>query len=74
MAVVKNKFKVEGMGCAMCKERVQNTLRDIKGVSKANVNLMFKNAKVEYDPEVVSAEDLKKAVKEAGYDLIIDSE
>jgi Cu+-exporting ATPase len=47
---------VSGMTCAACSSRVQRTLSRTPGVTEANVNLMLKNAVVEFDPAAISPE------------------
>ena len=71
MAVTRKNFPVTGMGCAACVARVENTLKNQKGVAGASVSLASNSAQVDYDPQVVSAGDLKKAVQNAGYDLLV---
>ena len=44
---------------------MQSALEGVKGVKEVNVSLEAKEAVVKYDPEVVKAEDLIKAVKNA---------
>lgn len=68
---VRKNFPVQGMGCAACVARVQGTIRSQKGVSDCNVSLASNSAQVDYDPKVITAADIRKAVQEAGYDLII---
>ena len=70
--LVRRNFPVTGMGCAACVARVQNRLREQKGVQAANVSLASNSAQVDYDPSVCSPEGLRKAVQDAGYDLIIE--
>ncbi len=60
------------MGCAACVARVQGRLEEQKGVQNVNVSLASNSAQVEYDPAVITPEGLKKAVQDAGYDLIIE--
>ena len=72
MSTVKRNFPVSGMGCAACVARVQNTLREQRGVVNANVSLASNMAQVEYDATICTPEGLKKAVQGAGYDLIIE--
>ena len=62
------------MGCAACVARVENTLRKQPGVKDVSVSLASNIAQVEYDTAVVSAADLKKAVVDGGYDLIVPEE
>jgi len=68
---VKKNFPVVGMGCAACVSRVENTLKKQQGVENASVSLASNMAQVEYDTAIVSAKDLKQAVIDGGYDLIV---
>jgi Cu+-exporting ATPase len=58
---------VSGMTCAACSGRVQRALEKTPGVSDAAVNLMMKNATVEFDPGVTSAERLVETIRGTGY-------
>jgi Cu+-exporting ATPase len=58
---------VSGMTCAACSGRVQRALVKAPGVSGAAVNLMMKNATVEFDPGVTSAERLVETIRGTGY-------
>jgi Cu2+-exporting ATPase len=69
---IKKNYPVKGMGCAACVARVQGALRAQKGVINANVNLANNMAQIDYDPQLVTPEGLKKAVQDAGYDLMTD--
>ena len=62
------------MGCAACVARVENTLKACKGVSGVNVSLASNSAQVDYDPELTTPGDLQKAVRDAGYDLLVDGD
>ncbi len=44
---------------------MQSALEQVKGVKEVSVSLEAKEAVVKYDPDVVKAEDLIKAVKDA---------
>jgi len=57
------------MSCSACAVNVENTLKAQKGVTLAAVNFADHNAFIEYDPEAVSIEELKKKVKDSGYDF-----
>lgn len=65
---------MQGMGCAACVARVQGTIKSQKGVSDCNVSLASNSAQVDYDPKVITPADIRKAVQEAGYDLILVNE
>jgi Cu+-exporting ATPase len=61
---------VQGMTCASCVNKVEKALKSQKGVIQASVNFATERATVEYIPEEVSIRDLKKAVQDAGYQVL----
>lgn len=67
-------YVVTHLGCAACVARVEQALRAIDGVEKADVNLADSTACVSYSPDVTTSEQLQKAVENAGYGLIVSSE
>ena len=71
---IKTDFPVTGMTCASCVSHVEKALTKQQGVSYVSVNLATNIAHVEYSPTLTSPKELKKAVEDAGYDLIIDSD
>ena len=71
---VKENFPVTGMSCAACAANVEKTLRKQPGVAEASVNYAASVASVEYDPLAISPESLKRAVNDAGYDLLISED
>jgi len=69
---VKQRFKALNLSCAGCAANVENALRRIEGVAGVRVNFADASAVVEYDAGVVSPEQLRQAVRSAGYDLIVE--
>lgn len=67
-------FYVTGMMCAGCASNVEHTVAEQKGVKEARVNFAASTIMVDYDTVEVSPEDLQKAVRAAGYDLLIGEE
>lgn len=72
--IVTRNFPVVGLGCAACVARVENVLKNQKGVNNCSVSLASNSAQVEYDSSEVKASDLKKAVQDAGYDLLVQDD
>lgn len=70
----KRTFPVLEMSCAACATRVNKTLHNQPGVLYAAVNYAAATATVEYDTQTCSPEQLKKAIQEAGYDLLIEGD
>ena len=71
---MKKTIPVIGMACAVCAANVESRLRELQGVSSASVSLATRTVLVDYDPAVVSLEDMKREVSNAGYDLVIESD
>jgi Cu+-exporting ATPase len=72
-ATGKSIFPVSGMTCASCVARVEQALSTVPGVISANVNLASEKATVEYI-ESTEIAGLRRAVKEAGYELGSEAE
>jgi copper chaperone CopZ len=60
-------LKVTGMTCGGCTSNVTNALNAVKGVDDVAVSLSAGEAVVQYDERLTSPEQLKSAVKSAGY-------
>lgn len=61
---------ISGMTCAACVMHVENALRAVPGVLNATVNLATERATVELVPGAVTIAELKRAVQDAGYDVL----
>ena len=59
---------VAGMTCAACSARVQRALQKTPGVTDASVNLMLRNAVVDFDAGVVEPSRLVEVIRETGYE------
>ncbi len=60
-------LNVTGMTCGGCTSKVTHALKAIAGVSDVKVSLSAGEATVKYDERRTSPEQLKSAVKRAGY-------
>ena len=60
-------IQVTGMTCGGCTNNVTRALKAIPGVGDVNVSLAAGEATVQYDERRASPEQLKSAVKSAGY-------
>lgn len=60
-------LKVTGMTCGGCISIVTQALKAVSGVSDVKVSLAAGEATVQFDERLTSPEQLKSAVKGAGY-------
>ena len=65
---MKRLYRVEGMHCAGCSSAVERALNAVEGVT-ATVSLPAESATVTVDVPGVSFDELREAVRGAGYDL-----
>jgi Cu+-exporting ATPase len=61
---------IHGMSCASCVKKVEDVLNNLEGVVRASVNFATEQATVQYIPGAVSLADFRKAVKDAGYEIL----
>lgn len=70
---MKQTFPILGMACSVCAANVDKTLSSLDGVSAVSVSLVGRTALVDYNPDVVTPDDMKRAVSAAGYDMVVES-
>jgi copper chaperone CopZ len=64
------RLQIVGLDCVACSLVIRRALEGVKGVRNVGVSYMMNLALVDYDPSVVSKEEIMKAVKKTGYDVI----
>ena len=69
---VKQSFPVMNMTCAACASSSQNVLSFVPGVLGVAVNYANGKAEIEYLPELSNPTQMKSALQEVGYDLLIE--
>lgn len=74
VTTVKKTFPVLGMSCASCANSAETSVKFEQGVVSASVNYATGKLTVEYLPNMISPEGLRKAVQTSGYDLMIEDE
>ncbi len=69
---MKQTIPVVGMMCAVCAAHVEKKLSGLQGVDSCAVSLASRTALVDYNPEVVSLDNMKEALQGIGYDLVTE--
>lgn len=67
----KVELDIHGMTCASCVSRIEKVLNKTEGIEKATVNLASEKATIEYNPGLVSIQDIMKKVKNLGYEAVL---
>lgn len=67
-------YKIEGMTCSSCANRIEKVAKNMKGVENVVVNFATEKILVSYDADVINLGDIKSKVEKAGYKLIREDE
>lgn len=69
---MKKTIPVVGMACASCSANVERKLNSLDGIRSASVSLAGRSALVDYDPDKISLAEMKHAINDIGYDLVVE--
>ncbi|KAF0909117.1 hypothetical protein E2562_031623 [Oryza meyeriana var. granulata] len=61
-------FRIGGMTCAACVNSVEGILKKLPGVKRAVVALATSLGEVEYDPSVISKDEIVQAIEDTGFE------
>ena len=62
-------YRVKGMHCASCSSIIEKTFKKIDGVESAEVNYGTEKAKLSFDSDKITAQELSKHIEPLGYSL-----
>ena len=65
-------FRVGGMTCAACANRIDTAVEALDGVQSCNANIGNNTATVVYDDSAVTEDRIAQAIIGAGYQVISD--
>jgi len=67
-------LRISGMHCASCSALIERALKKEKGIKSINVNLATEKAYLEFDPNEISIDAIKKNIEKLGYEVTEDLE
>ncbi len=70
MPYQKAKFKIVGMYCTTCKPIVEKQLMGEQAIKKIDIDFMTDSVIVEYNPEMITKEEIKKRLEDSGYKFV----
>ena len=65
--MIKKNFKVEGMSCSACANRIEKTINKLNGVNIAAVNFTTETLNVEFDENKLNSKKIETVVEEIGF-------
>jgi copper chaperone CopZ len=70
MKTKKALFKLVGMYCITCKPIVEKQLKDEEAVKKIDIDYMTDSVIVEFDPLLITKEEIKNRLERSGYKFV----
>ena len=64
------KYKIGGMTCSACANRVERGVKKMEGMKDANVNFTTETLTVSFDENKVASNEIEKKVESLGYSVI----
>ncbi|MHA1632605.1 MAG: heavy metal translocating P-type ATPase [Candidatus Freyarchaeota archaeon] len=65
-------LRIGGMHCASCALTIEDKLRELPGVEKAEVSFTSEKATIIFDPNVVDLKKVEGAIEETGYYVVYE--
>jgi copper chaperone len=63
-------FKVVGTYCISCKSLIEKQLKDESGIRRIDVDYMTDSVVVEFDPSIITNEEIKDRLEKSGYNFV----
>ncbi|MFA7467636.1 MAG: heavy-metal-associated domain-containing protein [Desulfotomaculaceae bacterium] len=60
-------MELEDLSCPVCAQKVNDALKNVTGVENVDVSFKTGRAKVKFDPDRQSQDEIKKLVEKLGY-------
>jgi len=70
MPVQKALFKVVGMYCTTCKPIVERQLQGEEAFKSIDIDFMTDSVIMNYDPELITKEEIKERLENSGYNFV----
>ena len=64
-----NKFKISGMRCSACANRIEKVVSKMDGVKEANVNFATETLTVNYDDKLINKEHIEQKIEKIGFKI-----
>ena len=70
MAMERKVFLIEGMTCANCQNRIEQTLRNTEGISKVHVSYSNGQAEIEFDNDILTVDRIIAVIQDLDYKVV----
>lgn len=65
-------IQLETLSCPSCLQKIENGVKNLNGVDKDSLKVMFNasRVRVDFDESVIKIEEIEKAIQDLGYEVI----
>lgn len=65
-------IQLETLSCPSCMQKIENAVKGLNGVNQDSLKVLFNasKVKVDFDSEMISINDIKKAIEDLGYPVV----
>ncbi|GAA0308634.1 copper chaperone CopZ [Gracilibacillus halotolerans] len=65
-------IQLQSLSCPSCLQKIESAVKRLSGVNKDSLNVLFNasKVKVDFNSEVITIEDIEKAIEDLGYPVI----
>lgn len=65
-------IQLETLSCPSCLQKIENGVKNLNGVNKDSLKVMFNasRVKVDFDESVIKIEEIEKAIQDLGYEVL----
>ena len=67
--MIKKNFKIEGMSCSACANRIEKTISKLDGVNIATVNFTTETLNIEFDENKLNSKKIEESVEKIGFKI-----
>lgn len=63
-------FNVPSISCSSCAGKIKEAVKSINGVAGVSVDLKSQTVEVEFNPETVKSDEIRRGISSLGYEVI----
>jgi Cd2+/Zn2+-exporting ATPase len=68
--IEKKELRIKGLHCADCVDKIERTMRPIKGIHYIKLSFTTSKMEVQYEPKKISLAEIHSKIKSLGYDIL----
>jgi Cd2+/Zn2+-exporting ATPase len=66
----KKELRIKGLHCADCVDKIEKTMKPIKGIHYIKLSFTTSKMEVKYEPKKISLDEIHSKIKSLGYDIL----